>query len=301
MHNKSVMCSLLVVAVVVTISIEPICYYTTKEVYAHILYSNENAALLAIFYQIQTEAELAQRNYVSDITLSQKHAKNAIELLNKNWTISSADRMVVVDALKPALDRLNSSINQNSSYFDIEQKIKGFHFILDEFIYIYVGEDILKNSTIQALTLAEITNVIDNKYSSTYGTDSKKMADMLDMSSFTMNNNRSSSINMNSNNKQSEIAEEKNNDTRNPISTNTIANMSDYQTAQALAIQTQAIFNNHLKVKASPDGTATTISELGKDIHMLKISITNRASYEDIMTIIHARIHPHLMTAYNLK
>jgi hypothetical protein len=46
--NKSVICSLLVViVVVVTISIEPICYYTTKEVYTHILYSNENAALLA--------------------------------------------------------------------------------------------------------------------------------------------------------------------------------------------------------------------------------------------------------------
>ena len=173
--NKSVSCSLLLVVVVVTISIEPICYYTTKEVYAHILSSNENAALFAIFYQIQTEAELAQRNYVSDITLSQEHAKNAIELLNKNWTRSSSDRMIVIDALRPTLTILNSSIKQNSSYFDIEQKVKSLHFMVDEFIYIYVGEDILKNSTIQALTLAEITNVIDNKYASAYGTQSKKM------------------------------------------------------------------------------------------------------------------------------
>lgn len=105
---------------------------------------------------------------------------------------------------------------------------------------------------------------------------------------------------MNGSNKQSEIIEEKNNNTHNSISANIIANMSDYQTAQALAIQTQAIFNNHLKVKAPSDITAT-ISELGNDIDMLEASINKRASYEDIMTIIHARIHPHLITAYNLK
>jgi hypothetical protein len=58
--------SLLVVAVI-TIVIAHVNYYIPKVAYAHILSSNENAALLAIFYQIQTEAELARMTYPSNI------------------------------------------------------------------------------------------------------------------------------------------------------------------------------------------------------------------------------------------
>ena len=59
--------------------------------YAHILSSNENVALLAMFYQIQTEAESAQRAYASNVTLVQEHAENALELLRVDWTNSTAE------------------------------------------------------------------------------------------------------------------------------------------------------------------------------------------------------------------
>jgi hypothetical protein len=66
--------SLLVIAVI-TIIIAHINYYIPKIAYAHTLSSNENAALLAIFYQIQTEAELAQMIYSSNIALAQEHCR----------------------------------------------------------------------------------------------------------------------------------------------------------------------------------------------------------------------------------
>jgi len=73
MYKRSLSFSLLVVAVI-TIIVSHVSYYFPKVAYAHILSSNENAALLAIFYQIQTEAELAQRTYASNTTLAQEHA-----------------------------------------------------------------------------------------------------------------------------------------------------------------------------------------------------------------------------------
>jgi hypothetical protein len=58
------------------------CLKYIGKAYAHVLSSNENAALLAIFYQVQTEAELAQTTYASNITLAQQHAENALERLS---------------------------------------------------------------------------------------------------------------------------------------------------------------------------------------------------------------------------
>jgi hypothetical protein len=88
---------------------------------AYILSSNENAALLAIFYQIQTEAELAQRTYTSNIILAQEHAENALELLKKDWANSTVDRIIVINNIAPALDTLNYSVKQDSMYLDIKK------------------------------------------------------------------------------------------------------------------------------------------------------------------------------------
>jgi hypothetical protein len=116
-----------------------------------------------------------------------------------------------------------------------------------------------------------------------------------------MMTNMSNMSNINTNNSEKQSFTQEKNNTHNPTSVNTLTNMSDYQTAQALAIQAQAIFNNQLATKEFPNMTATTIWQLGKDIDMLKISINNKAPYEDIMTIIHGRIHPLLIATYNLK
>jgi hypothetical protein len=288
--------SLLVVAVV-TIIIAHVNYYIPKVAYAHTLSSNENGALFAIFYQIQTEAELAQMTYPSNVALAQEHAENALELLKRDWTNSSADRTIVVNNIAPVLDTLNYSVKQGSLYSDIEKIVNDLHSIIDEFIYVYVGEDVLNNPTIQALALVDITNVVNSKYASAFGTGSSKMPPTIGMSNMMMTN--MSNINTNNSKKQS-FTQEKNN-THNPTSVNTLTNMSDYQTAQALAIQAQAIFNNQLATKEFPNMTAITIWQLGKDIDTLKTSINNKAPYEDIMTIIHGRIHPLLIAAYNLK
>jgi len=77
--------------------------------------------------------------------------------------------------------------------------------------------------------------------------------------------------------------------------------MSDYQTAQALATEAKTIFNKRLTTKVNPNmASATTILQLGKGLDLLSTSINNKTSYEDVMIIIHGRIHPLLIRAYDL-
>jgi hypothetical protein len=66
---------------------------------------------IAIFYQIQTEAELAQRAYASNVTLAQEHAENALELLRADWRNSTAGKAIVVNDTAPILHRCYMSFN----------------------------------------------------------------------------------------------------------------------------------------------------------------------------------------------
>ena len=46
--------------------------------------------------------------------------------------------------------------------------------------------------------------------------------------------------------------------------------------------------------------SATTVLQLGEGLDFFSTSINNKTSYEDVMTIIHGRIHPLLIRAYDL-
>jgi hypothetical protein len=284
-------------------TIANICYSKNiGRAYAHILSSNENAALLAIFYQIQTEAELAQRTHPSSVRLAQEHVDNALELLREDWTNSTADKAIVVNDIASILYALDYSVKQDSLDADIEKIVNDLHSAIDEFVYVYVGESILDSPAIQALALVDITNVVDSRYASAFGTYSSKMPTTVGMSEMMTNimtHNNTFNIKANNSEKPS-LAQENNNNTHNHTSFNTLTNISDYQTAQALAIQAQTIFNNRLATKAFPNITTSTILQLNEGFDMLRASINNKSSYGDVMTIIHGRIHPLLIRANNL-
>ena len=266
--------------------------------YAHILSSNENAPLLAMFYQIQTEAELAQRAYASNVTLAQEHAENALELLRVDWTNSTADKAIVVNDIAPILYTLDNSVKQDQSDTDIEMIVSYLYYAVEKFVDDYVGKSILNNPTIQALALVDITNVVDNKYASAFGTGSGKMPYAVGMSHMMSNNN---ALNMKTNSSEELSLAQSNDNTHSPTSFISLTNISDYQTAQALATEAKTIFNNRLTTKVHPNmASATTILKLGEGLDLLSTSINNKTSYEDVMTIIHGRIHPLLIRAYDL-
>ena len=276
-------------------TIANICYSKNiGKAYAHILSSNENAALLAIFYQVQTEAELAQRTYPSNVTLAQEHAENTLELLREDWTNSTADKAIVVNDIAPILYALYFSVKQDSLDSNIERIVNYLHSAIDKFVHVYISESVVDNPAIQALALVDITNVVNSKYASALGAYSSNMSTAVGMSHMRTN--------MMTNNSEKLSLAQSNNNTHSPTSSSSLTNIADYQTAQALTTEAQTIFNNRLATKVFPNMTSatTTILQLREGLDMLSASIANKTSYEDVMTIIHGRIHPLLIKAYNL-
>ena len=176
------------------------------------------------------------------------------------------------------------------------------YYAVEKFVDDYVGKSILNNPTIQALALVDITNVVDNKYAIAFGTGSGKMPSAVGMShmmSNMMTNNNA--LNMKTNSSEELSLAQSNDNTHSPTSFISLTNISDYQTAQALATEAKTIFNNRLTTKVNPNmASATTILQLGDGLDLLSTSINNKTSYEDVMTIIHGRIHPLLIRAYDL-
>jgi hypothetical protein len=148
-YSKRGLCFSLFVIVAITMTIASVCYSKNiGRAYAHILSSNENAALLAIFYQIQTEAELAKRTHPSSIALAQEHAENALELLREDWTNSTVDKAIVVNDIVPILYALDYSVKQDSLDADVEKIVNDLHSAIDEFVYVHVGEGVLDSPAI---------------------------------------------------------------------------------------------------------------------------------------------------------
>jgi hypothetical protein len=82
-----------------------------------------------------------------------------------------------------------------------------------------------------------------------------------------------------------------------------LANFSDYQSAQGLAKKALEIFNTKLKNSIPSDNKNATIfvRNLEKGLIKLNVSIGNEASPLDVMMIVHTQVHPNLLEAYNLQ
>jgi hypothetical protein len=190
----------------------------------------------------------------------------------------------------------------------------------------------INNSTIQVLALANIVNKIDRRYANAFGVgynndmsaaagaimnmrNGAEVGQAMSNPGATMSNN----MNMSSNNMVSMMKNDQpssgtilpannnsNRSSNNPKTT--IVNVSDYQSANGLTNIAQQIFNNTLLLKSksssssSPDKTSTAIiSELQSGLAQLKSAIDAKKPYNDIMLIIHTKIQPSIMNAFDLK
>jgi hypothetical protein len=258
---------------------------------AHNLSPNENSSLLKIFYQIYVEELLVQSNFPFNKTLAHEHSRNAAELVNKNWTNVVADRNIVANFLSPTLNDLNKLTESTKTpYSEIKGEVSALDNIMSEFTFSYLGNTIFYNSTIQALLLAEIANEINDKYGKAFGVTVNSST--MNISPMAMHNNKEPLMNT-----MNMMGIGKN---TSHMTSQAVLSMSDYQTAQALSIQAQEILNKNLKPMAPMNATNANI-ELEKDVSQLKNAIDNKAPVMDIMKIVHAQIHPILITTYNLQ
>jgi hypothetical protein len=83
-----------------------------------------------------------------------------------------------------------------------------------------------------------------------------------------------------------------------------LVNISDYQSAQALAIKASEIFNTKLKhttMSNNNKNVTAFVTNLDNGLTQLNDSVSKKASPLDVMMIVHTQIHPNLLEAFNLQ
>ena len=168
------------------------------------------------------------------------------------------------------------------------------------------------NSTTQPLAFADLVDSILINYGNAYAVDfdmtnmtnmaimGGNSSDMMIMSGIADDNNsnsNNSSMNMDSMNISSSSSS-MNMDNKTDKN-NSLVDITDYQSAQALATKALEIFNTKLKPIA-PNNSSAFITNLENGLTELSDLIQRKVSPLDIMMIVHMQIHPNLLEAFNL-
>ena len=286
--------------------------------YGHTFSPNESASFLSFVDQLQGESQLVQTNLANDSTsLAQEHAKKAGSLLTSNITTEIAEEnQRVSNELTRAINDLQDISLSPQQVGSIDQLVSDIDSILGEAESTRIEQADLENATIQALAFADLVNSILENYGNAYAVD----FDMANMSNMVMNgqdNNNMSTMTMsnmsnngNDNDSNIEMNSMNMSSSRTMVSMDvgggressiysSLVNMTDFQSAQALAAKALEIFNVELKSMA-PNNSSAFITNLENGLTELSDLIQRKVSPLDIMMIVHMQIHPNLLEAFNL-
>jgi hypothetical protein len=236
--------------------------------YAHSFSPNSLSTFVSRAIEADVELSLANNNFPSNITLALDHSKNAAELINVVYHMDD-DIIDDIDFIRKYNDALNS-----------------------------------RNTTIQALVIANIIDQTLREYGEAFDIqyDLTNMSNMNMMTTQTTSLDTSNSpfsspsysMNMPVN---SNIEAEINNNYTN------VVNVDNYQSAQKLSEKVFQVFKNQLRPLAlSPNhASKSAMNVVEKSLFDLKYLIDNKASAQDIMGLVHGKLHPSLQLAYDLK
>ena len=312
--------------------------FYTPVVIAHTFSENENALFLTLINKIKAETQLVAHDTGNNTQQAQVHAKAAVGLLTQNdpvvnttWTsqISELNPRITADLLKSLNDLRNTVISPTSSPSSsnsnsIQSKVANIDNLLDEAATVRISSNLLNNPKTQALVLANLGNEVYNNYGKALGIPESTIASMggmkmtgmsmsmsmntaanssgssSGMSGMNMGSNKSS-MNMGTGNNSGSMSGTNSMNGQSAMNQNnpSIKNMTAYETAQALVSIAQQAFVKNFKPIAPSNATSSTIN-VGKYIDELKNAISNKASFMTVMETVHVKLHPTLITAYNL-
>jgi hypothetical protein len=266
-----------------------------QSVFGHNFAPNESASFLTVLNAIQAETGLVEENILQNRTMAVEHAENAVNLLTEKWINEIAEKnpRVAADLSNAIIDLKNATTQTEIVPSAITEKASEINDMVSETISARISKADLSNSTIQALVVANIANEIYSKYADAVGISPlPKALSYLGMS-MGHGTGASSSMKMHSANETSQ--EQKINL---EISRN-VTDELDYQTALGLVSKAQYVLNNDLKPLATSNLT-DTINDVNNKFSELETAIDNKVPFMDVLVIIHANIHPELISAFHL-
>jgi hypothetical protein len=282
--------------------------------------------------KIKAETQLVAHNFSNNTKQAQDHANAALVLFTQNdpvvnttWTkeISERNPRVTIDLLHSLSDLKTTTASppSSSSPSTVQSKVTNIGNLLDEAVSVRISKDLLDNPKTQALVLANLGNEIYNNYGAALGLPPSTVAIMGGMSMAGMNMPGKSSMNMstssgngmsgmNMSSKGTSTSTSSGNGMSgmnamsDPTAMNqspaTIKNVTAYQTAQSMATVAQQVFDNSLKPIAPANATNSN-SNIANYLNQLKNAVNNKASFVNVMELVHGKLHPTLITAYNLR
>jgi hypothetical protein len=260
----------------------------TRILFGHNFSPDESASFLALVDTIKAEVQLVQQNIASNnMSLASDHTNKALSLVTDDVNKEIAERnQRLSDDLNADLAALRTSAESasgNNTASDTDIMVEDINGILDEIVTARIDPDQLNNSTIHVLAAVELLDEVLRNYGNAFAVE----YDMTNMSMMTMDGNNSDT----------------NSDTSNNAD-NRLVNITDYQTAQALAKKVQELFDDQI-INSSLSGSSEivdqSINNASTAISELITNIDGKSSPMDIMTIVHTKIHPNLMTAFGLQ
>jgi hypothetical protein len=298
--------------------------------YAHTFSENENALFLTMIDKIKAETQLVGHDFSNNTQQAQEHAKIAAALLAQNdpvvnttWTSEISERNPrVATELLGSLNDLGTTIasgSSNSNSSSVQSKVTNIGNLLDEAVSVRISKDIINNPKTQALVLANLGNEIYNNYGIAVGLPSNTIASMGEMnmgggktsssnssssnsgmSGMSMTASKAPSINMseNSSNGMSGMSSMSRPAVMNQ-SNPQIKNVTAYETAKSLAAIAQQVFSKDLK-PIVPANTTSSTANIEKYVDQLNNAVNNKASFMNIMDLVHIKLHPTMISAYNL-
>jgi hypothetical protein len=285
--------------------------FNTHAILGHNFSPDESASFLALVNILKAEAQMVQQNLASNnMSLASDHANKALALLTDDVNKEIGERnQRLSDDLSTALASLKISTESaqgNKTASDIDLLVNDINGILDEIVTARIDPDQLNNSTIQVLAVAELLDEVLRNYGDafTVGYDMTNMSMMtMDGHNNTNNSGENSSIHSISTMNMSDGADNMSMEDMSN-SNDILINTTDFQTAQALALKVQELFDNQIMNSSLSEGSETadqTINNVSAALEDLVRSIDGKASPMDIMMIVHTRIHPNLMAAFGLQ
>jgi hypothetical protein len=317
-------------------------FYNVK-IYGHLFTPNETGNFVGIIDQMQAELELVSANLVNNnMSLAQNHAHKAASLLTPRILVEIAeDNPRLADDLRSAMNQLQSiSSSSESQVKSVSHLVSDLNERLGEDASVRIAqvqpsssnflegvkkflgnifggsnmEEKDQNTKLEALALANVIDGVLINYGNAYrvGFDMTNMSNMVmignnsSLGSMVMNNpvtgnnSATSDMNMQSMNTSSNTMMQHGGEMNMGYS---LVNMSDYQSAQALATKASEIFNTELKLTTMNNNKNVTafVTNLEKGLTQLNVSISKKTSPLDVMMIVHTQIHPNLLEAFNLE
>lgn len=272
---------------IITISI------SNNQIYAHTFSTNESVVFLALVDKLKTQAQLTEQFFLeNDYDSTLKHAQILKQLYNNDTNKEIQEKNERIANEISSFIKTFSLIDPNNiTKTQIAKTVLDFEAVLDEAISVRISEDILNNSTTQALRLATLVNDVDINYANSFNVQPYNISAM-NMDNTSSTHQQPQSMNMSAMNMDKH-------DQNPTIVSKEIQNDTAYSTALGLSYTISDLFK---EIKSEYEtNEPDKVNQLSEGITNLVTIIEMKKPYTEVVKVIHGVIQPSLQELYDLK